>query len=264
MAMMKPRIGTLVLLTPAFVLLSHYAAVLPHEFAHSFMAWALGRKDNPLAITWGGDSLTNMLLLTGIDENVNYRNVFAQGPASYVAWIAFAGPGIANGALYLLSLAWLKHAWLQTRPILFYFVFWFNFMNLANLYDYVPIRTFSARGDVANFVHGLGISPWYVYSVGGYLVGTAIVGFLRRGLMRAYECLGLQTTAARSSLMACSVAILFCYFSLPGFRAGDEISFFISASSWIVVPAVLFACWPARQGATRSIFSREIVGSESK
>lgn len=136
---MKPSIRTLVLLTPVFVLLGHYAAVFPHEFAHSFMAWALGRKADPLAITWGGDSLRNILLLSGIDENVDYRTVFAEGPAYYGALIAFAGPGIANGGLYLLSLAGLRHTWLKARPVLFYFVFWFNFMSLANFYDYVPI-----------------------------------------------------------------------------------------------------------------------------
>ena len=38
--------------------------------------------------------------------------------------------------------------WLLRRPsvkrntLLFRVVFWFNFMNVGNLFDYVPIRTF--------------------------------------------------------------------------------------------------------------------------
>ena len=156
--MMKPSARTLAYLTPVFILLAHYLAVFPHELAHSFTAWALGRKVDPLAITWGGDSLRNIILLSHIDENVDYPSIFARGPAYYAAYIAFAGPGIVNGGLYLMSLGWLKGAWLRTRPIAFYFMFWFNFMNLANIYDYIPIRTFSAQDDVANFVRGLGVS----------------------------------------------------------------------------------------------------------
>lgn len=34
------------------VVLAHHAALLPHEYAHSFMAWALGYKSNPLVIHW--------------------------------------------------------------------------------------------------------------------------------------------------------------------------------------------------------------------
>jgi hypothetical protein len=35
------------------VVLAHHAALLPHEYAHSFMAWALGYKSDPLVIHWG-------------------------------------------------------------------------------------------------------------------------------------------------------------------------------------------------------------------
>jgi hypothetical protein len=255
--MKKPPTRTLALLTPVFILLAHYLVVFPHEFAHSFMAWVLGRKADPFAITWGGGSLRNILLLTNIDENVDYRSALARGPAYYVALIALAGPGIANGTLYFLSLAWLKRAWLQARPVLFYFVFWCNFMTVANFYDYIPIRTFGPRDDVANFVHGLGISPWYVFGVGIYLVGFAIVCFLGRGLARAYECLGLQTTASRSTLMVVCVVILFCYYSLPGFGMGDDISCFISMTSWIMVPGILFICWPSRTWVRQQVRLQE-------
>lgn len=48
----------------------------PHEYAHSFMAWLLGYKSNPLAITYGGTSWQNLLGLIHIDENVNYPMIF--------------------------------------------------------------------------------------------------------------------------------------------------------------------------------------------
>jgi hypothetical protein len=64
------------ILTLPFVIISHYLAVFPHEFTHSFFAWALGYKSNPLNIQYGGTSLSNLLLLSNIDENVNYEEIF--------------------------------------------------------------------------------------------------------------------------------------------------------------------------------------------
>ena len=43
------------------------------------------------------------------------------------------------------------------------------FMNLANLYDYVPMRVFASDGDVHHFILGGGIDPWVIYAVGGYV-----------------------------------------------------------------------------------------------
>lgn len=69
---MKPAPLTILLSTPFIVLLAHYAAVFPHEFAHSFMAWALGFKPDPLNIDYGGTTWGNLLLLLHVDENVEY------------------------------------------------------------------------------------------------------------------------------------------------------------------------------------------------
>jgi len=94
----------LIVITPIFMLLAHYLAVFPHEYAHSFMAWLLGYKQNPLAIDYGGTSWLNLFLLFHIDENVNYNLIISQGHLYDMALIGLAGPGIANGLLYLVSL----------------------------------------------------------------------------------------------------------------------------------------------------------------
>lgn len=65
--------------TPVFVLLAHYAAVLPHEFMHSFAAWATGIKADPWDIHWGGGSIGNALLLWDIDEKIDYQAAYAGG-----------------------------------------------------------------------------------------------------------------------------------------------------------------------------------------
>jgi hypothetical protein len=148
---------------PVSVLLAHYAAVISHEYAHSFMAFALGYKSNPLIIHWGGRSLANLLLLININEQVDYAAMFARGDGLAAALVGFAGPGLANGTLYLLSLCLLRLPVVRGNASLFTQVFWFSFMNIGNFYDYVPIRTFASRGDIAHITQGLGISPWVAH-----------------------------------------------------------------------------------------------------
>lgn len=235
------------------MLLAHYLAVFPHEYAHSFMAWALGYKQNPLAIDYGGTSWLNIFLLFNIDENVNYNFLVAEGHPYYMALIGFAGPGIANGLLYLLSLVLLANKNFQKKPFLFYFLFWFNFMNLANFYDYVPVRTFANHGDIGHITQGLGISPWWVYIVGGYFVAFVIWHFFTRTLIQAFIVLKLQTTALRAGLMMICVVVLFGYFGMAGFMGYGEISHFLSGTSVVLIPGVIVVCWPIRQWVKRQL-----------
>ena len=79
------------------ILLAHYAAVLPHEYAHSFMAFALGYKSDPLVIHFGGTSIGNLVSLININEQVDYAAMFARGDGAAAALTGFAGPGLANG-----------------------------------------------------------------------------------------------------------------------------------------------------------------------
>ncbi len=243
----------LILATPVFVLLAHYLAVFPHEYAHSFMAWFLGYKQNPLAIDYGGTSWLNLFLLFHIDESVNYNFIVSQGHPYYMALIGFAGPGIANGLLYLTSLFLLAKKRIQQSPLVFYFIFWFNFMNLANFYDYVPIRTFSTHGDIAHITAGLGISPWLIYIIFGYPIAFIIWHFFTQTLMQAFIHLKLKTTLLKASLMVACVLLLFGYFGIAGFVDYGEISHFLSATSLILIPGAIVACWPERAWVKRQL-----------
>ncbi len=106
------------------ILLAHYAAVLPHEYAHSFMAFALGYKSDPLVIHFGGTSVGNLISLINIDEQVDYAPMFARGDGPAAALVGIAGPGLANGTMYLLSLClipimlivcWPSRRWMRAR-----------------------------------------------------------------------------------------------------------------------------------------------------
>ena len=112
--------------TPIVVLLVHYIAVLPHEFDHSLMAWMWGIKSDPWNITWGHGTIGDILLLLGVDENVDYPTALAHGNNVAVAFTVFAGPA-TNGLLYLLTRFVIPLWRTSGRPVVAYLTFWFLF-----------------------------------------------------------------------------------------------------------------------------------------
>ncbi len=106
------------------------------------------RDAKSLGIRLWRKSWKNILLLWDIDENVEYSRLFAQGHGTHAALIAFSGSGIGSVSLFVLGYFLLKNNSIKQLPYLYYFIFWFQLMNLGNFYDYVPIRTFSTHGDM--------------------------------------------------------------------------------------------------------------------
>lgn len=239
----QTRTAWLLASTPVVLLPTHYAAVLPHEFGHSFVAWFLGLKPNPLIIDWGGSSLLNILLLIDIDEHVDYTAALAAGKDWQVALVAFAGPGLANGGLYLLSRWFIKSAYVASRPFIAYVVFWFLYINLANLYDYVPTRVFASDGDVHHFLLGTGISPWVVYVLAGYLVLWAVVDFYRIVLPYTLGVCGFVAPAARAVVLIVATVLLFGYFDIPALEEADARSQLIARTSLLAIPVVIAMMW---------------------
>jgi len=237
----------LLLLTPVFIVLANYLTFFPHEYAHSFTAWMLGDKSNPWYLHMGDMSWFNLISFAQITENVDYGAIVAAGHKEHLGWIALAGPIFINGTFYLLSLYALNKKSIATRPYFFSFLFWFNLMNLGNLFVYAPIRTFGTRLDAANFVVGFDISPWCIYVVMGYLVAFAIWYFFTRTLIQACINLQLNLLATRAFLMIISVVVLFGYFGAAGYFNLGEISYFLSLTSILAIPGVIAACWPTRE-----------------
>jgi hypothetical protein len=245
---MKPAPWKLILITPIFILLSHYPAVLLHEFSHSFMAWALGFKTNPFALNYGGTGFWNLLLLINVDHNVNNKMIYALGHPGLVALIASAGPCM-NILLFVVSFCLLQTQKIKQRAYWFYFLLFFNLMNLGNIYDYVPIRTFAINGnmvDVVDIEQGMHWSPWWIYLIVGYLLSFLVWQFFTRTLPAAYLHVKIQSTAGRAALMITCVCIFFGYFALPGFFNHGPVSAFLSATSWMAIPGIIVALWPTR------------------
>lgn len=233
----------LIVLTPIILLFTHYAAVLPHELSHSVLAWIVGIKDSPQNLDWGGNSLLNILLLIHIDENVDYPTALAAGKNWQVALVAFAGPGLINGGLYCLCRRFIFAPPIVSRPIVAYVLFWFLFMNLANLYDYIPIRVFAGDGDVHHFILATSISSWGVYVVGGYLVLWAIIDFYRVVLPCSINvCLG-SFQIARAVVLIVTTGLLFGYFAIPAFEEPDSVSIFMARTSVMIIPVVILMRW---------------------
>lgn len=244
----------LIITTPIFIWLSHYVAVFPHEYAHSITAWLLGEKENPFALEYGGTSWKNMLLLWNIDENVDYSRMFAQGHDFQAALCAFAGPGIGTVLMFVLGSLLLNNPRVQQRSYWYYFVFWFHLMNLGNLYDYVPIRTFSPGGDIGNMVRGLRISPWWVFVLAGYPVAYLMRQFFTQTMLALYTNLTITSLPLQAGIMIMSVLLLFGWFGgILGVLYSDnplesgEITYFLKIASFVAIPGILSLLWPTRK-----------------
>lgn len=229
------------------ILLAVYAAVLPHEYAHSFMAFALGYKSDPLVIRFGGYSVANLMLLININEQVDYAAMFARGDGLGAALVGFAGPGLANGTLYLLSLFLLRRPAIRRNGFLFRLVFWFNFMNVGNFYDYVPIRTFASQGDIGHITQGLGISPWMALVALGIPTALAMWFLFTRTLPQALGRIAPDSSRRQGLIVTLSVVMMFGYFGLAGFVGYGEPSHTLSALSLCLIPIMLILCWPSRR-----------------
>ncbi len=235
----------LVGLTPVIMLLTHYLAVLPHEFSHSVVAWIVGIKPVPGNIIWGGTSLWNITLLAHVDENVDYQAALAAGRYWQVAVAAAAGLVIGNAVPYLVVRSLMfRGTFAGSRPVWLYVLFWYLFFGVANLYDYVPTRVFTGDGDVTHFVEGSHIDRWWIYAIGTPLVLWAVVDMYRSVLPRVLGFCGFgDLRAARALVLVAASAMLFGYFAIPALEETDPVTVFIGRTSLLLVPVVLVATW---------------------
>ena len=149
--------------TAIMVLLAHATAYLTHEYSHSFTAWLLGFKQNPLALNYGRASTANILFQQDIDENVNYAPIFAGHHGLSAALIAFAGPGLGNGLLYFVCFGVFRRLISANHRRVAAFVFWLALMCAGNVWGYAPTRTIATHADMALLAQGLGISTWLLF-----------------------------------------------------------------------------------------------------
>ena len=237
-----------------FVLLlwvAHALGYLLHEYAHSFTAWALGYKANPLALDYGHLSFQNVAILSDIDENVDYASIFKAGKGHLVSLVAVAGVLLGNCIFYAISRELYSVANKRNRQVLGLFAFLFCLMNVGNFWCYVPVRTFTTHADMANVEAGLHISPWWVAVVIGFPFAVAIWHFFARLLPDARSLLFRDETVPKIILTVVSSFTVFAFFCSAGLHGYGKASHGISVlSSCLLFPLALVLCWPRKAGQT--------------
>lgn len=227
--------------------LAHALGYLVHEYAHSFTAWAFRAKANPLAIDYGHLTWSNILLLSGMDENVDYKSIFDAGRGPLVALIAVAGVLFGNGICYLLARWLFSQSKALERPLLACFFFLFLTMNVGNFLAYVPNRTFTTHADMANIERGLNISPWWIVIVLGIPFALAIWHFFQMILPDARRFLFPASKPGQIFLVLLTCGVVFAFFGSAGFNGYGELSHWIaSASLYVLLPLSILLCWPRR------------------
>ncbi len=116
------------------------------------------------------------------------------------------------------------------------------FFNVANFYDYVPLRVF-ADGDIWHFDLGSGISPWVVYVIGGYLVLWAIVDLYRSRLPWILDVCEFEATGGRAVLLILVTGLLFAYYAVPALMYDNVATTLLSRTSLFLIPIVLLLTW---------------------
>jgi len=138
--------------------------ILMHEFTHSTIAWLLGHMRSPLDIVWG-----NPLTMTGWDEGVGYRELFASGRRVAAAVIGVS-PLVMHTAVVAAGLVLMQRRAIAERKALFHILYWFVVAHFMELIAYIVMRPFAANGDTGNFNRGLEISPWFLFVAGSMAI----------------------------------------------------------------------------------------------
>jgi hypothetical protein len=223
-----------------------------HEYAHSFTAWLLHFKANPLALDYGHVNLNNLLFQDDIDENVDYAPIFAAKRGSSAALIAVAGVLIGNGLSYFLSRSLYTRAKERNSRGWAMFFFWICVMSVGNFLSYVPVRTFATHADMATTAQGLGVPAWVIAVVLGVPFAVAIWHLFARILPNAEVFLFQDELVLRGVLILLTTYLIFVFFGSAGIRNYGGVSHWLSAfSEYILFPVVTIVCLQQVPGDTR-------------
>jgi hypothetical protein len=239
----RPRPAQIWLLAIVQLWLAHAIGFLLHEYAHSFTAWLLHYKANPLALDYGHLNLNNLLFQEDMDENVDYAPIFAAGRGSLAALIAVAGVLIGNGLSYLVSRSLYARATARNSRGWAIFFFWVCVMSVGNFLSYVPVRTFATHADMATAAQGLGVSAWVIALVLGVPFAVAIWHLFARILPDAAIFLFRDEPVLQGVLVLMTTYLVFAFFGGSGIRNYGSVSHWLSAfCQYVLFPIVTIAC----------------------
>jgi len=182
----KRRPFYLSLITVISIVISYYLVVLLHEWGHGAVAWMFGYKESPFAIQYGG------WLLSQVSESVNYPAMLANGHHMTTALIGIAGITV-NILLLITTFLLLRKPIIQRHHFSICFFYWFAILNMTPIFGYIPLATFSNRGDIGWFTQGLQISAWWIFIPGTSLVALALYRIFKYEIIKLYTLLPIKT-----------------------------------------------------------------------
>lgn len=225
---------------------AHALVFFAHEYAHSFVAWMLGWKANPLALDYAHPRLAVFLIQSGINQKVDLVPIFASGHRVQAAIISAAGAVVGN-ALFTYSLSrWgygaaRKHdarGWAM-------FAYWVCVASVGNLIDYIPVRTFTDGTDLYQDTfaveRGLGWSPWTLLAVCGIPVAFALGYFFARTEPATLRWLFPSDRGKRLTIAILTAFVLFDFYGAAGWSEGGPVSHQMSMISVCFIAPVAAA-----------------------
>lgn len=194
----------LALSVPLFLALQALVVVV-HEFTHATMAWALGVQPTPMTVVWG-----NPMMMTGWDEGVAYQRLFAQGLGVRAAVIGIC-PLVMHSLVVWAAMALMRARAVMRRKWLVNTLFLLAAANFMELVAYVYMRAFAHNGDIGNFNHGLGLSPWWVFIPGSAALSVALWRYFHRALPRVQALFAPQNPTLQYAIALMAAAIVFLW-----------------------------------------------------
>ena len=223
---------------------AHAGVFFAHEYAHSFTAWVLGWKANPLALNYAHPTLTVFLIQLGIYQNVNEAPIFLSGHGVQAAVISASGSVIGNALITFSLSQWgYRRARESASRAWAMFAYWVCVASVGNLIDYVPIRTFTDGTDLNQDMfaveRGLGWSPWMLLVLFGIPTAGVLVYFFSQFQPRTLRWLFPESATRRAVFAILTAFILFDFYGAAGWEDGGPISHQLSVLSVCVVAPVV-------------------------
>lgn len=213
-----------------------------HEWGHGTVAWLYGYKASPFQVEYGG------WLLLHVDENVPYNEILAAHHGFIAAMISIAGLTVS---IVLFSIAMLLFR--KTRhPLFASLLHWKIIINMIPIIQYLVVQPFSEEGDTGRFVHGLGISPWWILAPGVIFVGFALFQICSREVPHMYAVIPISGLFARRIFLLATLSVLFLLIYSHGYNPLSDqgmpwIGRFFAGLTLLLVPILLFVCDPSRE-----------------
>ena len=224
--------------TITLIFLAHATAYFTHEWSHATTAWLLGWDTGPFDIDYGRLVPSNILFQQQVDDGVKYAPIFAHHAGWQAALIAFDGPGIGNGLLYVVCALLLRTRAILARRWVAFFLFWLAVMAAGNVWSYAPNRTVTTHADMALVARGLGISTWLLLPVVTVPSLLILRDLFARVLPMIRMALLASGTAEDATVAVLTCMVYFLFFGHAGFDGsyGEVPADFAILSMFVLLP----------------------------